>query len=136
MTDDGCMYTHLSSTKHSDKLVYRRSWPTADVRIRHQRGTPTRWGLALLHCIRIMALIHHYSRDFSATTQWLADDQMARRYKQTFSIRSDVLDTTRGLGLGSTTWWYNRCYDDEMSEKATMQSYDADRKTSSERYPL
>ena len=35
--------------------------------------------------------------------QWLADDQMARRYEQTFSTRADVLDTTRGLGPGSTT---------------------------------
>ena len=84
------------------------------------------WIKALLHCIRIIALIHYYSRDFSAATQGLddsmaADDLMARQYKQTFSIQADVLDTTRGCGLGSTTWWYNGCYDDEMSEKAMMQ---------------
>ena len=90
----------LSGILTSDRLVYGRSWPTADVRIRHQRGTPTRWGLALLHCIRIMALIHHYSRDFSAATQGLddsmaADDSMARRYEQTFSIRPEVSASAR-----------------------------------------
>ena len=46
---------------------------------------------------------------------------MAQQYKPTFLIQPDVLDMTKGLGLGSTTWWYNRYYNDEMSEKATMQ---------------
>ena len=39
----------------------------------------------------------------ASMTQWLADNPMARRYEQTFSIRADVLDTTRDLGLGLTT---------------------------------
>ena len=45
LTDGGC--THPSSTKHSYRLVYRRNTLTADVCIRHQQGTPTRWGLAI-----------------------------------------------------------------------------------------
>ena len=131
LTDNGCM--HPSSTRYSDRLVYGRSWPTTDIHIRHQRDTPTRWGLALIHCIRIMTRWRewhdhsttiwwhdHYPRDFSSTTQGL-DDSMACGRSDGATIRADVLDTTRGLGLGSTTWWYNGCYDDEMSEKATMQ---------------
>ena len=40
LTDD--RYTHPSSTRHFDGLVYGRSWPTTDVRIFNQRGTQTR----------------------------------------------------------------------------------------------
>ena len=46
---------------------------------------------------------------------------MAQQYKQTFLIQPDVLGTTKGLGLGLTTWWYNRYYDNKMLEKTTMQ---------------
>ena len=68
-----------------------------------------------------MALIHHYSRDFSAATQGLddsmaADDSMARRYEQTFSIRPEVSASARQLDDA-----IDACYNDEMLEKATMQ---------------
>ena len=101
LTDDGCTCTHPSSTRHFDELVYERSWPTADVRIRHQRGTPTRWGLALLHRIRINT-ITRAARPLSP--RLLRNNSMACGRSDGATIRPDVLDTTRGLGLGSTTW--------------------------------
>ena len=48
--------------------------------------------------------------------QWLADDPMARRYKQTFSIRLEVSASARQLDDA-----IDACYNDEMLEKATMQ---------------
>ena len=48
--------------------------------------------------------------------QWLADDPMARQYEQTFSIRPEVSALARRLDDA-----IDACYDDEMSEKATMQ---------------
>ena len=48
--------------------------------------------------------------------QWLADDPMARRYEQSFSIRPEVSASARGLDDAM-----NECYNDEMLEKATMQ---------------
>ena len=48
--------------------------------------------------------------------QWLADDPMARRYEQTFSIQPEVSASARQLDDA-----IDACYDDEMSEKATMQ---------------
>ena len=48
--------------------------------------------------------------------QWLADDPMARQYEQTFLIRPEALALARQLDYTIDVY-----YNDEMSEKATMQ---------------
>ena len=48
--------------------------------------------------------------------QWLADDQMARWYKQTVSILPEVLALAQQLDDA-----IDECYDNKMSKKATIQ---------------
>ena len=118
LANDGHTCMHPSSTRYFDGLVYRRSWPTTDVCIRHQQSTPTRWGLALIQCIRIMTrwlngleiinsiplCLPRPHRNNSrprwfyglGTIRWRDDTSRRSRY-----------DTTRGLRIGSATWWCN-----------------------------
>ena len=48
--------------------------------------------------------------------QWLVDDPNAQEYKQTFSIRPEVLASAQRLDDA-----IDACYNNKMLEKATMQ---------------
>ena len=137
----------LSGILASDRFVYERSWPTADVRIciRHQRGTLTtrlwekltdggcthpsstrysdemRFGTVTLHSDN--------GTDTSLFPRLLRSNSRPRWFNgcgrfDGATIRADVLDTIRPEVSASARRLddvIDECYDNEMSEKATMQ---------------
>ena len=127
------MYVYISVINEALwQLVYGKSWPTADVRICHQRSTLTWWGLALIYCIWIMTQLQKMARPLSPRLlrnnsrprrfnglriiRWRDDTSRRSRHKQTFSIRPEVLAPARRLDDA-----IDECYDNKTLEKATMQ---------------
>ena len=146
----------LSGILTRDQLVYKRSWPTADVRvyIRHQRGTLTtrlwekltdggcahplstrysdemRFGTVTLHSDN--------GPDTSLFPRLLRNNPMACGRSDGATIQADVLDTIRRSRYDQRS---RPRLDDLMIQwmlwwRDVKKSYDADRKTNSKRYPL
>ena len=130
LTDGGCR--HPSSTRHSDEMRFSTDTPHSD------NDTMTR----VVRPLDADRMAHRLDTSIPETspqqletsmTQWLGDNQLDTSTPETSpqQLKASMSqwlrtirwrdDTTRGLRIGSRTWWYNEYYDDEMSEKATMQ---------------
>ena len=91
-----------TDTPHSDKLDDESDATTR----RRSDSTPTR-------CL-------YAPRGLTATTQGL-DDSMACGRSEGATIRAEFLDTEVSASARGLDDAMDECYDDEMSEKATMQ---------------
>ena len=100
---------HLSSTRHSNELVYKKNWPTTDVRIRHQRSIPTRWGL-LIGTDGPRSDKHNDKSSMITTpktsfliTQGL-DNSRACGQSEGATIQADVFDTSKHSWYDQRSW--------------------------------
>ena len=145
MTNDG--YTHLLLTKYSDGLIYKKSWPTADVRICYQQSTPTRWCLAIginrSYLDESTDTLHSDNDTITRTAQplsprLLCNNSMACGQSDGATIQVDIFNTTRRFQYNQRFWLRldNLMIQWMLQWRDVRKSYNADKKTNSKKYFL